>query len=286
MFYFKDAGIPPSKIDSEQLAKVQAFKHRISSEHGGLYNEFETPEEFQTKARIHLSKLVQAWLAIPDTMHEKKLSTNATPSHDVVDPLANLRALSNEDNDEEGVVELMEHANDSMMIVVGVVEKMTEAINEIGEKFELRTREVNELISSGMSNDVKSIKRVSNNAANDLEVFVNRMSVEIPEFYKQHTAAMDAFGKVAMISATDFNNSPDEIMMALTQIQTYQASLSSVTSSISEYKGVIASMPRMTAVFNRSRKRAAAILDDLLSQFRSAARLSEDVEKLLTGMSD
>jgi len=30
MFYFKDAGISPSKLDPEQLAKVQAFKRRIS----------------------------------------------------------------------------------------------------------------------------------------------------------------------------------------------------------------------------------------------------------------
>ena len=62
MFYFKDAAIPPSKLDPKQLAKVQAFKCKISSDYGGLYHEFETAEEFRTKTRIHLSKFVQEWL--------------------------------------------------------------------------------------------------------------------------------------------------------------------------------------------------------------------------------
>lgn len=59
MFYFKDAAIPPSQIDTEQLSKVQAFKQRIADEYGGLYAEFETTDDFQTKTRIQLSKVVQ-----------------------------------------------------------------------------------------------------------------------------------------------------------------------------------------------------------------------------------
>ena len=32
MFYFKDGGIPPSKMDPEQLAKVQEFRKRLGSD--------------------------------------------------------------------------------------------------------------------------------------------------------------------------------------------------------------------------------------------------------------
>ena len=62
MFYFKDAGIPPSKMDPAQLVKVQEFKRKIASEYGGLYHEFESLDEFGMKSRIHLSKLLQDWL--------------------------------------------------------------------------------------------------------------------------------------------------------------------------------------------------------------------------------
>ena len=64
MFYFKDAGISPSKIDPVQLQKVQEFKQRISDEYGGLYHSFETTDQFQSMVRIHLSKVVQDWLDI------------------------------------------------------------------------------------------------------------------------------------------------------------------------------------------------------------------------------
>jgi len=283
MFYFKDAGIPPSKLDPEQLAKVQAFKRRISSEHGGLYHEFETAEEFQTKARIHLSKLVQDWFATPAATAATKTTTTPPPTLDPVDPLANLKSLS-DDEEEEGLIELAERASDAMASVVGVVTKMVEAINDVGEKLQQRTDEVNKLTAGGAIPDAKAVKRVSNYAANDLEVYVNRMSVEIPEFHKQHTAAMDAFGKIAIISATDLDEDPDDIRATLAQIQEYRVGISTSSISLSEFRKTTAGLPRMTTAFNRARKRAVAVMDDLLVQFRSAARQSEDVEELLKGM--
>ena len=69
MFYFKKADIS-SSADPEQIAKVQAFKKKISSE-GGLYHEFHAAEEFRTKARRHLTKVIQDWpkpaLSDPET---------------------------------------------------------------------------------------------------------------------------------------------------------------------------------------------------------------------------
>lgn len=282
MFYFKDAGIPPSKLDPEQLSKVQAFKHKLSSGHGGLYYEFETAEEFQTKCRIHLSKLVQDWLKAPGATGTTKTESPPTSTHDEVDSLANLRGLS--DDDEEGLFDLAERANDAMAALVGVVTKMIEAINDIGAKLELRTKEANALTAGGATPDAKAVKRVSNNAANDFEVYVNRMSVEIPEFHKQHIASMDAFGKMAMISATDLNEGLNDIRMALGQIQKYRAAISTSSDSLTAFRESTAALPRMTTVFNRARKRAVAVMDDLLAQFRSAARQSEDVEELLKGM--
>ena len=70
MFYFKNAGIPPNEIEPEQIDKVQAFKDRISSE-GGLYHEFEDTEQFRTKVRGDLNRVIQAW-------REKDLSNSET----------------------------------------------------------------------------------------------------------------------------------------------------------------------------------------------------------------
>ena len=282
MFYFKDAGISPSKLDSAQLGKVQAFKHRISSEYGGLYHEFETLEQFQTKVRIHLSKLVQDWLTTCTSTTSTKTTSKPAQAEEVFDPLANLTMLT--DDEEDGLLELAERAGDAMAAVVSVVKKMVEAINEVGEKLRQRTKEVKELTAGGATLDVKAAKRVSNNTANDLEVYVQRLSVEIPEFHKQHSTAMDAFGKIAMISATDFEEDPNDIHNTLVHIQEYRSGITTASAKIAEFRKATDGLPRMTTSFNRARKRAVAVLDDLLVQFRNAEGQTGDVEELLKRM--
>lgn len=282
MFYFKDAGIPPSKSDPAQLSKVKAFKDRISTELGGLYHEFETPDQFETKVRIHLSKLVQDWLKSPATTAPAKTTSTPSPAEEAFDPLANLAALT--DEDEDGLFELADRVNEAMTAVNRVVTEMTEATSELGEKSQQRTKEFTKLTAGGVVPNAKAAKRVSNDAAHDLEVYVQRISAEIPEFHKQHSAAMDTFGKIAMISATDLVKAPDDIRNTLKNIQEYRSSVSNSFASTNGLRDTTAALPRMTTAFNRARRRAVAVMDDLLVQFRNAESQAGDVEELLNRM--
>ena len=45
MFYFKDAGIPPSEIDLNEVSRVLEFKKKLGSK-GALYGAYSTREEF------------------------------------------------------------------------------------------------------------------------------------------------------------------------------------------------------------------------------------------------
>jgi len=110
------------------------------------------------------------------------------------------------------------------------------------------------------------------------------MAVEIPEFRIQNSTAMDAFGKIAIISASDLDEDPDNIQHALEMIQSYRDAISTSSSSLSGLRDNVAEVPRMTKAFNRARKRTVAIMDDLLVQFRSAANQAADVEGLLNRM--
>ena len=290
MFYFKDAGIPPSKMDPNQLSKVQAFKTKIASEYGALYHQFETAEEFRTKSSIHLSTLVQDWLKTGVSSQTSLARTSVStasikPLDKSPDPLANLMALTDDDFD-EGVIELSELANDAMEAVTAIVKKMTDATNELGLKFKQRTDEINLLATDGITPDIRASKRIANNTANDLEVYVRRLSVEIPEFHKEHSLAMDTFEKIAMISNTDLKEDPDDIKAALLQIQEYRNGVSTSSVELSEFQQSIADMPRMTTAFNRARRRAIAILEDLLVQLRTASNQIQDVEILLVRMSE
>ena len=282
MLYFKDAGLSPGQIDPEQLGKVQKFRNKISSELGGLYHLFENTEEFRTKVRMHLSMLVQDWLKETPEAKTKKAVISSNYSEGI-NPLSNLAALTEDDYD-EGLIELTERVNDVMACVADVIKKMGDATIDVGKKFKQRTDELNLLANSVSKPDIKAIKHISNNVANDLDVYTNRLAVEIPEFHKQHSLAMDMFGKIAMISNEDLKEDPKDLKEALIEIQKYKDITLTSSDSLLGFRETTANLPRMTTAFNRARRRATAVLDDLITQLRTSASQIGDVEQLIERM--
>ena len=280
MFYFKDAAIPPSKLDGVQVQKVQKFKEKISVEYGGLYHEFETTEQFQSKVRIHLSKIVQDWLEANDSQISNDKRQEITHSNLSLqdDPLKNLRALD-ANPDEDGIIDVVETGIDAMSEVNNIVSRMTQATTDLGNKFQCISDEAKNV--SPTNQDLKIVKKLSNKAASDLEIFVKRTSVEIVEFNKQSKIAMDSFGRLAMMAETDSNDSPEEIAGARQGMVEYIEAIQISVNSLSNMRSIIDSLPRMTSSFNRARKRAVAVIDDLLFQFNIAINQSQDVEGLL-----
>ena len=283
LFYFKDAGIPPSKIDPSQLQKVQEFKQRIADEYGGYYRTFESTEQFQSMARMHLSKIVQDWLdannPVPASPPKNKTALEFKAAKMPTDnPLSNLAALELEE-DEDGIIELVEQATESMAEVASVVKRMSIATIDLGEKFTKRTTEANDPSTGGKN--MKAAKRISNKAADDLEMFVKIMSIEIKEFNKHSVNAMETFGNIAMMSERDLDQDPDDIAAARASIQQYTTTISNSAESLENFRKTIFDLPRMTTSFNRARKRAVAIMDDLLNQLRIAASQSQDIDSLL-----
>ncbi|CAK8716492.1 hypothetical protein KKHLCK_05620 [Candidatus Electrothrix laxa] len=282
MFYFKDAGIPPSDIDLKQLEKVQQFKKKISNKYGGLYHSFETAEQFQSSVRMHLSTVVQNWLETNgsgEKITPSPQTDSATATTEDESPLANLLALETE-SEEEGVIELVESATESMTEVTNIIQRMSDTTNTLSDKFIQLTEEANQVTKG----DMKAAKRVSNKAADDIETFVERMSVEIVEFNKYSTYAMDTFGNIAMMAKNDFNDDIEDITTARQSIKRYKNAIILSKKSLFEFRETIFKLPRTTTAFNRARKRAVAVMDDLLNQLRIAASQSHDVEKLLTSL--
>ena len=60
MMYFKDEAVPPSQLDTDQLAAVHKFRKSLG-EVGSLYWEFNSLEQFEKLIRLHLARQVQSW---------------------------------------------------------------------------------------------------------------------------------------------------------------------------------------------------------------------------------
>ncbi|MEO0686545.1 MAG: DUF4062 domain-containing protein, partial [Cyanobacteria bacterium J06649_11] len=163
MFYFKDAGIPPSKLDMGQISKVLSFKSKIANEYGGLYHQFGSTDDFHTKARIHLSYVVQDWLdANSGVIESKSLAKIEEVETDEYNPLANLSALET-NGAEEDVFELVDRGTSAMDELGEILKKMTVAIIDLGGKFRQRTTEVSTITSKGSYRT--SVKQIANNVA-------------------------------------------------------------------------------------------------------------------------
>ena len=347
MFYFKDAGIPPSELDPEQLAKVLRFKEEISSQ--GVVSVFKSPDEFRTQARTHLIKIINDWskrssadpetaktpttppapastgtsMADPETAKTpttppapastgtsmadpETAKTPTTPpapastGTSMADPetaktpttppapastgtsmalLTNLLEAT-DDDDDDGIFDLMDHASDAMDHVVAVAERISTTINDLGAKTRRHAEEVENLTSDGAQIDRKIAKRIANNSANDFEVYVEEMSLNIPRFHDQNLSMVETFEKIAMIYESDMNADPEEIEKFVAGIQDSRDSLVEASNSLSGLRGSMTQLPRMTNRFNRARRRAVAVTDDLLEQFRVAENQLNNIGEL------
>lgn len=180
MIYFKDAPIPPSEMDFEQLQKVSELKKELG-EKGGLYNVFKESGDFEVLLKAHLAKIAQKW--------HKKLGSpeqerSATPTEIPLD-----------EDEELGLLEYLEAYEDSMGNLVSSLTSMTEATEKIGSHMNKRSEEVNALKSKGVDSlDSRAVKKVIKQSGDDLMRYAHIMNSHIEVF---RTSRIDAFDNLS-----------------------------------------------------------------------------------------
>ena len=287
MFYFKASGpMRLEEIDVDQLKKVQAFKARLR-EHG-LQREFTDADDFRRQLHMHLGRLVRTWpqphpatqqQPPPPAIDTGSTTSVATAKDGGDNPLANLSELDGSaEGVDYGVLDLVDQTVDAMNATTAIAGRLTDATHALGEQFQRRTEEVNALRDG---QDMVQRKRIVNNSANDLEHFVNRLAVEIPELYVQQSTSMDALGSIVTASGRDLAESHEVVTELRSNLRGYIDGLQSAASGVKELRGVVSGMPRLTNNFVRARRRTIAVLDDLATQLERAIRQIEDVEQLL-----
>jgi hypothetical protein len=281
LFYFKDAGIPPSRTDADQLKKVQEFRAKLGSEYGAFYHQFEAPDDFGNKVRIHLSMLLQDFLR-NNSISAIGRSLGALPDSEsrVISSLSNFTALT-EDDYEEGFIELEEQTVNAMNAVSAAMQKVIQASSDLTIKVRTRTQEFDQIRSAGSIPDQSALKQAANRTADDLEDYVQELSCNIPEINAQYALAMDCLGKAATISNADFKQGPENIRKIIATLETARKEITVAKVMQAEFRDTLFHLPRMTSNFNRARRRAVAILDDFISQFQTLENQTYDLEQLL-----
>lgn len=279
MIYFKDAPAPiaPSKIDYAQLAKISEFRNNLGEE-GSLYWPFDSVDDFERLVRLHLTRQVQA-------LRSKGL-TISQPVHISVLGSEKEESSATDQEDEPGLLDLMEKFEDEFLTLQEITERIAAATIDIGDKMQVRATETEEFSSGPDSTNRKAAKRIIGKAATDMDQYVYRMEAELPLFSKHLNSGMNALIQASQMSI-EFaieGDDLDQVKENLDAIRELCQILTTVEGQITEFQQTIASLPKMTTTLNRAKRSVVLVLQRLIDEFRGGQSMAREAGASFTAL--
>ena len=280
MIYFKDAPISPSKIDSSQLDKVANFRATLGDQ-GGLYWSFLTSGDFENLVRRHLAQFVQDWHS---KAHQSQFRSITSAQKEDSSPDG---CIDHDEEDEPGLLDLADQLEDDFSSLTEIAERISDATAELGKKMRSRTSEIGNLAESSNSPSRKAVKRLTTNAASDMDQYVRRMEEELPHFSQLLKSGTNTLSRMSAL-LLEFNadhESTIQIEDNLIHVRKFLSSMTSAKESLTGFRDSVVSIPRMTATLNRSKRTMAKVIQQLIDELHSAESMTRKAEALLVSSS-
>ncbi len=275
MVYFKDQAIPPSKMDFEQLQKIQNLKKQLG-EKGGLYWTFDNTEDFESLLRSHLSKIAQKWSSKPS------ITSTQEPSHlEKNDIEGDVIELENEEDD-YGLFDYLEIYEDRMFDMSAALSSMAEATEKIGSQFNKRTEEINSITKEDGETDTKQARKIIKLSSDDMERYSEIMESQIVISSKSREESFNALSK-ALSVFVDFKNEDSENELADLEesLESMRDAASGTIEGLSGFRETVSSLPRLTIQLNKAKRRTVKVLDNMLEEVETTVQSSIDVLKII-----
>jgi len=277
MFYFKDSPLPLSDLDPEQLFLIKKFQLELG-EKGTYYWTFLNKEEFAQLVRIHLSRQVQEW--------EKSWGLNVESRKGRQQPVestpVSLKVIETEikeEDEEEGFLDLLEAGEENLEAMNKAVTRMTNALSDLSTRISTGTEELKQAQSPIGKIDIKQAKKINNRIADALNNFSGLMEVDVPVFANSYTTGVDAYSRALSLLKEFVPEDNTEIRKLHLSFQQLISSISLSKDQLLTFRTTMASTPRATTMYNRAKKRALIILDQLYQEFITALNLTSELEK-------
>nr|WP_315201776.1 hypothetical protein [uncultured Albidiferax sp.] len=265
-FYFKDSAVPPSKIDTDQLVKLQNFKQRLKTE-GILHWEFADIDQFEKLVTLHFTRHVQSWrhaqqrvpTIFTGPLDPPKMGHSSTTQQDEV--------ISDED---DGLLDLIEIFEERIAEVTNIVTRLNDAQNELSNKTIQSTAELHALHSTPEGATAKQVRRLIAKVADEMIQFTARTEAEIPLFRTAINSSMAALIKAATLSAA-FDS--EHTQTARTAALPLLTSLPAARESMIGFRVATVALPRITKELNQAKRKQVSAVDSLIVEFESAESL-------------
>jgi hypothetical protein len=253
MLYFKDAPIPPSKIDTQQLQGVLDFKSSFAAR-GGFYSEFEDLTGFESSLRAHLSAIAQSFSA--DKNFRGVVNSEHNPSF-----IANELIMSEEDD--YGYIDYIEIHSERQIDMLSAINKINEATVRIGEQVTQHTAEM----TSG-AKDSKDARRLLKRVADDMDNYANIMANEINRLSNAREVSFNALSNA--LSLQTFTSAQDHDLSALKDRLDGLIEGSNIAKlGITGMKEATSVLPKISKEINRAKRNVIKELDAFISETES-----------------
>jgi hypothetical protein len=275
MFYFKDTPLPPSRTDPRELQQVLDFKKKLADE--ALYWEFTDSEELGHKLRLHL-------------LRKARQIVTRQSGHSVVLRAAPAALDGAGSEQDVGFFDLQEDALEAFQRGTESVRRLDQQTRELGSKINARTSELNAVPKKHGQPDVKAIQRIWDNVASDLEVFSERIDLELPLMSEAYRTALDRTADLTRV----FMEFEVEDLTALRVLRDSSSQLATTVEGVrhhlTTFRTVVSRIPRFTKAVSKARRRAAASLDQLILELDAIVRMAgvvvESTDDCLTKIED
>lgn len=287
MFYFNETPIAPNDIDPEQLGAVRAFRQKIGEL--GIYGTYQSPEEFVSKIRTHLLKVVYGWGkswvgGVQDHLPGFLAAGDVKGDSDGVHggELVNMVIDTEDDQQEDGFLDLVISAQEQLDVGTEVVGRMNDSIASIGGKMSKRSDEMREAHAAPKMSQLGLYKRAGDGAAVDMMGFVRSMEADIPLFSEAYAKAMESYGRAAVMLKDFEGTGEEEISAAIDAIKNLRNGISSSGQSLDGMSQAVSGLPRLTQEFAVAKTRTLNVMRKLHDEWGKAERTAEATEQALS----
>jgi hypothetical protein len=270
MLYFKDAPVPISEINPEQVARVQAFRTRLGPE-GVLYRVYKDTDDFEKLVRIHLSKQLQSWKE-KSAERGASVSSSANP---VVDETDVVPVAAESDADEPGWLDLIELSSEQGAVLGDVLRRMSVATEELSTQLEARTGEMQAFAARGKP-DVNKARQIINRTAIDIDRFTSVVNEDTPLFSETISKLVYTVSGLLALQPQFSPDDENELDEAVGEIRELADAIGRGWTNALEFRSILAAWPSIAGNLNKSRRRALAAMDGLIGEMVSAENAMRD----------
>lgn len=262
LFYFKDAPIPPSKIDIEQLSAVSRFKRELCT-NGVLYDTYHSDDELRSKLRQHLAAVSREWL------------TRISPSKTAVSAPAFTPTQNSDPDGEEsetdfGFLDYIEKGTRCFEACAAAANRIARCMNDRSQRVPAKAGKLEAAMKLPLDRRVSTARRILSSVASDMDAISVVLEKEAATIAQNFNAGLSTFEAASKLMATLESPDSSELINAANAAATLQETFVHSQESYTTLKATIVGLPDMERLTNRAKKRLSHAIENYIGILRGA----------------